>query len=205
MGGYRTFAPGEVLTSANVMSYLMSQATMVFTTSAARDSAITSPTEGMVAALTTPETLTIYDGSGWVTWGNYTSWTTYTPTWLSNAAAPGLGNGSADGRYCRFGKQVTFYATIGIGSTSTPGTGVWSVSLPVTARTATEQNVSGRLVDVSASKSWYGYATLQTGTRAAPVVYQAEATGAMTPISPGAPATLANGDSIMVWGTYEAA
>ncbi len=41
--GYRTFSAGEVLTAANVQTYLMDQAIPVFASSTARDAAITSP------------------------------------------------------------------------------------------------------------------------------------------------------------------
>ena len=42
--GYKVFAAGEVLTAANVNGYLMEQTVMVFDDSAARTSAIGTPT-----------------------------------------------------------------------------------------------------------------------------------------------------------------
>lgn len=78
--GFKTFNAGSVLTASDVNTYLMQQAVMVFANEAARDAAITSPSEGMVAYLTTPtvpaaaggETFvpggvkTIYNGTAWV-------------------------------------------------------------------------------------------------------------------------------------------
>lgn len=47
--GYRTFTAGAVLTAAQVQGYLQDQAVMVFATTAARTSALASPTQGMVS------------------------------------------------------------------------------------------------------------------------------------------------------------
>jgi hypothetical protein len=49
--GYRTFTAGAVLTAAQVQGYLQDQAVMVFATSAARTSALASPTQGMISYL----------------------------------------------------------------------------------------------------------------------------------------------------------
>ena len=68
----QTFTAGQILTAAQMTS-LQLQAVMTFTTEAARDAAITAPTEGMVAYLTAPTIptftggcMTIYNGSVWV-------------------------------------------------------------------------------------------------------------------------------------------
>jgi hypothetical protein len=78
--GFTTFTAGSVLTAAQVNTYLMQQTVMTFTNEAARDAAITSPSEGMVSYLTAPTVpaatgtttvlptgvKTIYNGSVWV-------------------------------------------------------------------------------------------------------------------------------------------
>ena len=48
MAGRRIFVAGEILTAANVQSFLQDQAVMVFDDDTARGSAIPSPVEGMV-------------------------------------------------------------------------------------------------------------------------------------------------------------
>jgi hypothetical protein len=63
--GFRTFASGEVLTSTNVMDYLMKQMVMVFAGTAARGSALPSPDTGMVA-YSTATGMQVYDGNDWV-------------------------------------------------------------------------------------------------------------------------------------------
>ena len=64
--GFRTFAAGEVLTASNVNTYLMQQSVQNFAGTAARSSAVTSPSEGMVAYLQDTDQLSYYDGSAWV-------------------------------------------------------------------------------------------------------------------------------------------
>ena len=64
--GFRTFVDGEVLTAAQVNTYLMQQAVMVFADASARSTAIAAPSEGMVTYLTGTDVLEYYDGSSWV-------------------------------------------------------------------------------------------------------------------------------------------
>jgi len=64
--GFRTFAAGEVLSAANVNTYLMQQAIATFAGTAARSSAITSPSEGQFAYLADTDQLSYYTGSAWV-------------------------------------------------------------------------------------------------------------------------------------------
>lgn len=63
--GKKTFVAGEVLTAAQVNDYLMDQAVMRFSGSAARAASLT-PTEGMVTYLDDVNQMEFYDGSDWV-------------------------------------------------------------------------------------------------------------------------------------------
>jgi hypothetical protein len=63
--GRKTFSPGDVLTSSDVQGYLMDQSVMVFAGTAARTSAIPSPSAGMVA-YSTATGLQLYNGTAWV-------------------------------------------------------------------------------------------------------------------------------------------
>ena len=63
--GYKAWAAGDVLAAAEVNTYLMEQAVMTFADSAARTSAIGTPTEGMVSFLKDTDSLEYYDGSSW--------------------------------------------------------------------------------------------------------------------------------------------
>lgn len=88
--GYKVFAAGEVLTAANVNGYLMEQTVMVFDDSAARSSAIGTPTEGMITYLKDSNGLFYYSGSAWTVVGldpiTFTSSTATAYTLLSSDA-----------------------------------------------------------------------------------------------------------------------
>ena len=64
--GRNTFTAGSILTAAQVQGYLQDQTIMVFAGTAARTSAIPSPSQGMFAYLTADSTLYTYDGADWV-------------------------------------------------------------------------------------------------------------------------------------------
>ena len=62
--GRKEWSPGDTLTAADVNGYLMDQSVMVFAGTAARASAIPSPSAGMVA-YSTATNLEYYDGAAW--------------------------------------------------------------------------------------------------------------------------------------------
>ena len=67
MAGYREFQTGEVLTAANVNSFLMEQATMTFADAAARDAALAGVLrEGLLTYNLDEGRLEVYDGNDWV-------------------------------------------------------------------------------------------------------------------------------------------
>lgn len=92
--GYKVFSPGEVLLANDVNQYLMEQSIMVFAGTAARSSAITSPSEGMVTYLTDTNQLRYYNGTAWLSPDETTSLVT---------AAGDLVYGTASGAMTRLG------------------------------------------------------------------------------------------------------
>lgn len=64
--GFRSFAVGEVLTAANVNTFLMQQAVMVFDDAADRTADLPTPSEGMLSYLKDSDLLFKYNGTGWV-------------------------------------------------------------------------------------------------------------------------------------------
>lgn len=83
---YMNFQVGATLTAAQVNTYLMKQSVMVFANAAARTSAITSPSEGMITYLSDTNALNIYDGSAWVAAVNTASLNGYTGVTYSDLA-----------------------------------------------------------------------------------------------------------------------
>lgn len=65
--GYKLFAVGEVLTAADVNTYLQQQTVMVFASAAARTTALSGVlAEGMVSYLKDTDVVEIYTGASWV-------------------------------------------------------------------------------------------------------------------------------------------
>jgi len=66
LSGRKVFTAGEVLQAADVNDYLMDQSVMVFAGTAARGSAIPSPTEGMVTYRSDDDVVEVFDGSSFI-------------------------------------------------------------------------------------------------------------------------------------------
>ena len=63
--GFKVYATGDLITATEFNTYLQEQVIMVFADSSARDSAISSPSEGMFAYLKDTNALMFYNGSSW--------------------------------------------------------------------------------------------------------------------------------------------
>lgn len=93
--GYKLFNTGDVLTAAQVNTYLQEQAVMRFANAAARTTALSGVlAEGMVTYLMDTDALEIYSGSAWVGYGSgdITGVTTGTDSGLTG----GVTSGTAD-------------------------------------------------------------------------------------------------------------
>jgi formylmethanofuran dehydrogenase subunit A len=62
---YKVFSNGSVLNASDLNDYLMNQSVMVFSSSTARASAITSPVEGMITYLEDTNRFQFYNGTAW--------------------------------------------------------------------------------------------------------------------------------------------
>ncbi len=63
--GFKLFQNGSVLLASEVNTFMMEQQIMVFAGTAARGTALPSPSEGMFAFLKDTDTLTYFDGTDW--------------------------------------------------------------------------------------------------------------------------------------------
>lgn len=93
--GYKLFNTGDVLTAAQVNTYLQEQVVMVFANATARTTALSGVlAEGMVSYLKDTDALEIYSGSAWVGYGSgdITGITTGTDSGLTG----GVTSGTAD-------------------------------------------------------------------------------------------------------------
>jgi hypothetical protein len=136
-----------------------------------------------------------------------TEWTAYTPTITADAGGFALGNGAITGRYKQIGKTVFFYAKFVFGSTTSPGTGHWNFSLPVTAHNS-NFTFSAAILDDAAS--WYGGIgngnyTGSTTSFAVIIPGTSPSVTTWAVVGNGGPFTWTSADNITISGSYEAA
>jgi hypothetical protein len=62
---YKVFSNGNALNASELNTYLMNQSVMVFASATARDAAIATPSEGMLAWLEDSNKFVYYTGSAW--------------------------------------------------------------------------------------------------------------------------------------------
>lgn len=66
MTGRKTWASNDILSSADIMGYLMDQSVTIWANSTARNSGILSPIEGQISYLQDADKFQAYNGSAWV-------------------------------------------------------------------------------------------------------------------------------------------
>jgi len=198
--GFRLIGAGENPTAANLNNYLSKQVVMTFATTTARDAAVTSPEEGMVAAITDDDLLTVYTGSAWVEYGRYGAWQSWTPTLTASTTNPSLGSGGfyqVTGRYMRLGSLVIGYALMIAGNTGvSAGSGTYRFPLPVTPAGANIQIGTGYTTATSVN-GYAGMLRLGSGIQDGELWVNGAAWTASNPIT--------NGTQIRLHFTYEAA
>lgn len=170
---------------------------------AANYTAIQTMANAMLAALAAGVGFQYLTGSGTtLTWSAAPSAATYTPVWTGSGSNPAIGNGTLAGRYMQVGKLVLATVNVTAGSTTTFGTGTYSLSLPTTAAAGFSWIGSGYVYDTSA-------ATLtQVATRvlSGATVSEAFLTGVSSiQVAQTVPFTWANGDQWYQTVLYEAA
>lgn len=155
----KTFTAGTLATASDVNTYLMDQSVMTFATAAARNSAIPTPTEGMVTFQASNDHLTVYNGTDWVPFD--TAWNTYTPT----LAGVTLGTGyTLSAAYAVLGKTVIIQFYFALGATSAI-TGDVSFSLPINHASSNRSGQAGTCAILDASPATrYPGSVLLSGT-----------------------------------------
>lgn len=77
---------------------------------------------------------------GNITAANFTpgAFTSYTPVWASTGTAVSLSNGTITGKWAKFGKFIVGEVILTIGSTTTMGTGSYTITLPSTSSSTSD-------------------------------------------------------------------
>ncbi len=157
--GRKVFAAGDVLTATDVQNYLQDQAVMVFASSAARGSAIASPTEGMVSYLSDTNNVEAYTGSAWTTVG-LSGLVPVAPTSIANSG----GSASTSGYTTTF-TGVSSISLNGVFSADYDNYAMW-LKLVGSTVTTLHLRVRAASTDLSTS-SYYNTRTSGVGTNAA--------------------------------------
>lgn len=128
---------------------------------------------------------------------------TWTPSWTGSTTNPTIGNGTIAGLFARWGNVV--YVTVNIvpGGTTTFGTGIYMISLPVTARASIRQTLGINAYDVGVQQ-YVGQAIVNGGTSFERILLGSSATGPVD-WSPTGPFTFGNADLFTLSGVYLAA
>lgn len=129
--GYRLFATGDVLTAAQVNTYLQQQTVMVFADSSARTTALSGVlAEGMVSYLQSDDTVYVYNGSAWVSIANSGDITSVGVT------APITGGGTSGA--VTIGVDTATTSAVGVVqlTNSTSSTSITTAAVPANVKTA---------------------------------------------------------------------
>ena len=128
------------------------------------------------------------------------SWQSYTPTWSSGGTPPTLGNGSISGRYFYNAPIMYFYIQLNAGSTTTFGTGIYSLSLPSGYPYQQVVHAFAYLNNPSV-KEWFGWARAGLSNTDVVLQIQADSTGVFYWTST-VPYTFGTDDQATVEGWY---
>lgn len=158
------------LTDLRTMANIFNQVP-VFASTTVRNQMIPTPYNGQTVYLTADNSTYTYNGSSWIRSVQTAVGTAYTPAFTAVTTNPTLGTGGfpeLTGMYSQNGNIVTGYVLISAGTSgSAVGSGVYRVSLPVTARmnVYTNRGVvigSGFYSDNSASTANYVFTAVAT-------------------------------------------
>lgn len=135
------------------------------------------------------------------------AWTSYTPTWTGATTNPVLNNGSFSGSaYAQIGKLVIFRIVLTMGSTTTYGSGAWSITLPVAPKNAGRWSFPAVDISDTGTASYSGRMVAAGGSPAGLLLTAGTSAGGPDRlITATVPHTWANTDFLTLNGVYEAA
>jgi len=132
------------------------------------------------------------------------AWTTYTPVWTAVTTNPALGNGILTGQYLQVGKTVYYWLNLTCGSTTTFGSGIYSLTLPVACYAGA--TIFGYVRGFNSGVATFdGQAIRVTSTTVQIELPTSAASNAMVRLSNTVPWTIKAADTFMISGTYQAA
>lgn len=151
----------------------------------------------------TTDTLTNKDLSS--STNTFPGWATYSPTWAGSSSNPAIGNGTLYGAYVQIGKTVIVYVSIQPGSTTTFGSGFWTISLPVTAASSGKAAAGHGSFQCSTHSGGANFNTANAYPYSTSAMVWEVGSGMRANVDATHPFTWANGDSFYGTFTYQAA
>lgn len=133
------------------------------------------------------------------------AWTAYTPSWTAATTNPVLGaNGTLVGKYRKIGRLVNFQIDLTMGSTTTYGSGAWSITLPFTAAASSGSRV-GNAQALGGSR-FGGQVIISPGASGVGAFFPASSTVSnYSSAAAAVPFAWASGNELRITGTYESA
>ncbi len=130
------------------------------------------------------------------------AWQAYTPTFTNIT----VGNGSLTARYTKIGKTVRMYVFFTLGSTSSITGSFPTVSLPIAVATGSGGMAQMIYTDTGVARC-YGQQNIPTGATSFALTAMYAASTYLTEggVTPTAPINWGSGDSMVIYGEYEAA
>ena len=200
---YTTIVPSTAITSAWANSNVRDQVISYFADAAARNLAISAPTEGIMTYQADSNSFTVYSGSAWSTVGPvHGAWNTYTPTLTQSVAVTKTVSYAS---WTRNGRTISVNVLLTVTSTGTAANPIL-IGLPVSAAGSANVPIgTGSVYDSSTTIMYPGIAVWQSATTCG--IFGA-ATGGGLLGQIGMSAALTNtptADLVMLSLTYEAA
>jgi len=191
--GRKVFTAGDVLTASDVQNYLMDQSVMVFAGTAARSSAIATPTDGMVTYNQTNNSLEAYNGSEWINKSGLQLVKTQT-------IGSGVSSVTVTNAFSAIYDNYKIFVSGGVGSTTTScvltfgstSTGYYSAGLYVVYSGAT---VTG--FNSSNSSSFPNAVNVTTGTLSGEITVQQPNLAKFTTVDINAVETITGGAALI--------
>ncbi|MFI1524925.1 hypothetical protein [Streptomyces griseus] len=130
-------------------------------------------------------------------------WTAYTPTWSGATTNPVIGNGTLTGRYMKIGRSCHLRIEMLAGSTTTYGSGGWSLSLPFAAA-ATGAQIG--IAHTHQSQRIQGAFTIAPGASVGLAFFPTTGAPALLSwVASTVPVTWASGGRLSIYAEYETA
>lgn len=129
----------------------------------------------------------------------FSEWATYAMAWTGSGGNPAVGNAVVVSRYRRQGKLITVNVRVTMGSTTTYGSGGWTMSLPVAAAQVAVGSAYLRDTSAAASGHFTGICVVDPALNASGVNFF----NVNVQVQPTTPFTWTNTDHLSFTISYE--